>query len=84
MSDDGIMLLCAAVIKQVAQDYMFTLRHGGQVGGWTKQRIEKWFHSDEFRMMSSVDPDWIIRQCKEGMYGKGRTFSIKGHKFSKK
>ena len=67
-TDDPFILLAAAVIRQVANDYILAIRKDDVR---EQEDCERWFDSYYFRVYSmGLNPDTIIRQCRE--IAKGR------------
>ena len=58
-----------AVILVACEDYRRTLRghrvEQGKTAGTSKKELEKFFHSGYFGVLTSIDPDMLIRKLQE-------------------
>ena len=62
--------LANAIVRQAAEDYMYALRrlkhdpknYSAQRSVWEQ---EKFFHSEWYSMLTSADPDYLIRRLRE-------------------
>ena len=72
---EGINNLRAAVVRQACFDYCSALKKPGRKIYWdgkgslrkfdTRESLEKWFHSKEFKKYCSVDGEAILQQLRE-------------------
>lgn len=72
---EGINNLRAAVVRQACFDYCTTLKKPGRKVHWdtkgtskkydTRETLERWFHSKEFKKFCSVDGEAILVQLRE-------------------
>lgn len=65
---DGYRNLANAIVKQAADDY-FELLAGIMAvpipPGCNTREIERFFHSDWYDLLCSVDPDYLLRKLRE-------------------
>lgn len=66
MDDAAVKRLCVGIVRQAINDYMTCLKSkNGDAGGFCREGLEDYFHSDTYRMICSLDGDWIIKICKK-------------------
>lgn len=70
IQEDGYTKLGNAIILQAVKDYRDALRtlrrnpyHND--ANSTKNEVERFFHSQWYGMLTSIDPDMLIRKLKE-------------------
>ena len=66
IDDDGYIKLGNAIIIQAVKDYRDVLKKlnknpENSMGKHTKREIEVYFHSSLFGMITTMDPDMLIR-----------------------
>ena len=60
-SGDPYLLLAAAIIQQVVDDYIRAIRKDNVQ---MQEDCERWFNSDYYKVYSmGLSPDAVIRQC---------------------
>lgn len=60
LDTDGCEALLRALLRQTVTEYRETR--------YTRDTLEEWFRSEGFAVLyGGIDPEWIIRKCKEGM-----------------
>ena len=64
ISEEGIKLLCAHIIKKAAKDYYAACLYDTKDNDNYRQRLELFFLSDYYRMMSSIDGKRLIAVIK--------------------
>ena len=66
MTDKDVRTLCAGIVKQAITDYIWILNNEGKTkGGWSRVGLERYFRSPEFRAISDLDGEWLIRFCRK-------------------
>lgn len=79
MNDYGVNLLCAGIVKQAISDYINALNNDCmKSGGYSAEQLEKWFKSQEFQALCSLDGDYIIKYCRKeaGQWQKKRALNV--------
>lgn len=62
MNEKGIKRLAMAIVFQAVQDYKKALKHNDKVEIYN---LEKWFRSNRYEILCSIDGDYLIRKIKE-------------------
>ena len=59
--------LANAIVAQAARDYLAALKKnpGNRTAMDDAMRLEKFFHSGWYGVLTSVDPDYLIRKLRE-------------------
>lgn len=66
MDRAAIDRLCAGIVRQAINDYMMCLKSkNGNASGFSRDGLETYFHSETYRMICSLDGDWVIKICKQ-------------------
>ena len=72
-ADSPILDLAAAIVKAAVDDYVKTLRNLWSLNlGISRKRkliiektmLEEFFHSSWYEMLTDIDPDFLVYQCK--------------------
>lgn len=72
-ADSPILDLAAAIVKAAVDDYVKTLRNlwSRNLGISRKRKLiiektelEEFFHSSWYEMLTDIDPDFLVYQCK--------------------
>ncbi|MGI6663901.1 MAG: hypothetical protein ACOX3W_00520 [Christensenellaceae bacterium] len=69
-SSANTIVLTRAALKVAVKDYRAALRKlnkhpRNQAALNTKEEVERFFHSDWYRLLTSLDPDMLIKQLNE-------------------
>lgn len=70
MNDYGLKNLCAGIIERAIVDYIKALRGQRAVYSSTAPKdmiveCEAFFRSSWFSRLTDINPEWLIRHCKE-------------------
>lgn len=72
VSDDRVTRLAQAILVQAANDYIALLkprRHRAKNYNVSKEELERFFHSNYYGLLTSIDPDVLINYCKREANG---------------
>lgn len=85
MNDAGVRNLCAGIVERAIIDYIKALRKQQTVKNTlsykgTIRECECFFRSEWFSQICTVNPEWLIRHCKDKAKSKEpiRTLSLLG------
>jgi hypothetical protein len=62
IDDYGLKSLCAAIVERSILDYIKALADGNEAQIGVHERF---YRSTWFAMLSDINPNWLIRHCKE-------------------
>lgn len=73
VGDEGYMLLAGAVIQSAAEDYSDVIRQMLYASSrvkrrhlsWEKEKLEVFFHSEWFELLTDIAPDSLIKSVTE-------------------
>lgn len=60
ISEEGVRLLCAHIIKKAAKDYYVACLYDTKDNDYYRKRLESFFLSDYYRMISGIDGQRLI------------------------
>ena len=66
----GYQALANAVVTQATKDYRMSIRHlkthpGSQTASVMKRECERFFHSNWYSLLTSVDADYILNRIRK-------------------
>ena len=62
MNEEGIKRLAMAIVLQAVQDYKTALIKNDKV---EIRNLEKWFRGNRYKILCSIDGEYLIRKIKE-------------------